>query len=333
MVIEYLEKSRDMYLQDQAQLREKEIDLQNRVKENVSLIQMLEETNDPNYASFTPRDVNQYNKKKIEELRLEQRGMDEELNKLKLEMSEVDCRIDEINSVIKVAKKMKPNLSASGDNRFYILETQERERQRIARDLHDSTVQNLTALVHKSELCMNLVNVDPVRCKLELNSISKILRDVIDEARNLIYDLRPMSFDDIGFDVTVERFLDKIRDGTTVFNYRVTGEPSSMNSVFELTLLRLIQEGCSNAIKHGHASRVDIELEYCEDHIRLTIDDDGQGCDLSKTPDDLHSSNSGFGMPMMRERVYLLSGEIQVTSEPRQGFHIIITIPNVPEET
>ena len=90
------------------------------------------------------------------------------------------------------------------------LETQENERQRISRELHDSTVQNLTAMVHMTELCSKLVDMDPIRCKLELNKMIKNLGEIIDDTRKMIYNLRPMSFDDIGLDITIERTLDKL---------------------------------------------------------------------------------------------------------------------------
>ena len=330
MVREFLEKTRDQLLQEHVSYKEKEVDLQNHLKENMKLIQLLEETNDPNYASFTPREVNGYNKQKIDDLTKEQKDLDEKLKQMKMEISDLDCRIDEINSVIKVAKGYSVNANGSTceESKFSILETQEKERQRIARDLHDSTVQNLTSLVHKSELCMKLINVDPIRCRLELSSLSKTLRDVIEDTRNMIYDLRPMSFDDIGFDITVERYLDKIKGcSTTNFSYKVEGESYQINSVTALTLFRVIQEACSNAVKHGNAPKVDILLEYLTDRLHLKIDDDGKGFDLSLIPEISREDHSGFGLSMMKERVYLLSGQILIESEPGKGFHIDITIP------
>jgi two-component system sensor histidine kinase DegS len=333
MVREYLENTRDQFLQEQVSLKDKEVDLQNRIKENITFIQLLEESSDPNYASFTPREVNGHNRQKIDELKLEQKDMEAELNQVKFQISDINCKIDEINSVIKVAREWKSDASPSAEQKYYILETQERERQRIARDLHDSAVQNLTALVHKSELCRNLMDVDPVRCRLELTSLGKNLRDVIEDTRNMIYNLRPMSFDDIGFDITVERYLDKIRSNTADFSYKVCGEVYPINSVTSLTLLRVIQEACSNAVKHGNASKVDICLEYEPDQIQLTIDDNGDGFDLTKLPDVSREDNSGFGLSMMKERIFLLSGEIEVNSEPGKGFHIHITVPDAVRHT
>jgi two-component system sensor histidine kinase DegS len=171
------------------------------------------------------------------------------------------------------------------------------------------------------------MDVDPVRCRLELTSLNKYLREVINDIRDLIYDLRPMSFDDIGFDITVERYLDKINHGSTNFTYKIVGEPYPLNSVTALTLLRVIQEACSNAMKHGNARNVDIVLEYESDKIHLKIDDDGSGFDLSNVPDVSRDDNSGFGLSMMKERIFLLSGSIVFCSEPEQGFHIDVNVP------
>ena len=86
---------------------------------------------------------------------------------------------------------------------FSVLDVQEKERQRIARDLHDSSLQNLTHLVHKVELSSLYIDRDPVKAKLELATIEAGLRKVIDDIRNRIYDLRPMTFDDLGLRQTL----------------------------------------------------------------------------------------------------------------------------------
>jgi two-component system sensor histidine kinase DegS len=209
-----------------------------------------------------------------------------------------------------------------------LLQSVETERQRIARDLHDSTTQNLTALVHKTELCTKLLDVDPVRCKLELYNVGTSLRKIIEDMRGLIYDLRPMSFDDMGFRVTVERFLDKFHTLHNIAcSYQEKGEPYSFDSVVQISLLRVIQEACSNTAKHANASKITITLTYHEKSIVLEIVDDGDGFDANEIPDTIKSDNSGFGLSMMRERIYLLSGKISLESSPGEGCSIIVTIP------
>lgn len=250
----------------------------------------------------------------------------------------LDCNIDEINGVISVAQENTSDSSNTLDNieqdmKLTLLKTVEKERQRIARDLHDSTTQNLTSLIHKTELCTKLLEVDPIRCKLELFSLNKNLRDIIEETRRLIFDLRPMSYDDIGFDATLERALDRFRTQNNIkCSYHIVGQPYTIDNVVQLTFMRVVQEACNNAVKHASASRLDVTLKYEDSRLILTIADDGKGFDVDSMSTVSRDDNSGFGMSIMRERVYLLSGKLDVQSSPGNGCAITVTIPVVREE-
>lgn len=333
MVKEYLEKYLVELVEERILIEHEYSDCENRIKENIAFIDLLEERNDPNYESFTPRNVNTSNKKKIAELREEQKILLDLSEKKKLELSDFNAKIDELNSVIRVAREAeKPGdelITRVDDNgilRRKLLETQEAERQRIARELHDSTVQSMTSLVHKAELCTRLLDIDPVRCKVELKSMSKFTKEIIDDLRGMIYDLRPMSFDDIGIDTAIERNLARLQEGTdTKINYYVQGSSDQMSPVVGLTLLRIIYEASSNAIQHANASEVNIRFVYQEDHIDLTIEDNGDGFDADhlKVGDD----RTGFGLPIMKERVFLLSGKMEIDSRIGEGTTISIQVP------
>lgn len=334
MVKEYLEKMKEAFLEQRLLIKEQIHSTENKIKENIQFIQVLD-THDSNYEAFTPREVNAFNRQKIVELQEEQKELTGQVTELRNQLSEMDYKIDEITSVIKVATEDTSDSldDFTEDMKMALLQTVETERQRIARDLHDSTTQNLTSLVHKTELCTKLLDVDPVRCKLELLAINKTLREVIDEMRKMIFDLRPMSLDDIGFDVTVERTLDKFKKLNNILcYYHVEGEPYPLNSVVQLTLLRVIQEACNNASKHAHASRLDVYLIYEEEQLILRIVDDGKGFDVNTIPDSSREDNSGFGMSMMKERVYLLSGKLNIQSSPGNGCVIEVAISNSKEE-
>jgi two-component system sensor histidine kinase DegS len=333
MLNSYLEKSREQLLEDMVYASERKKELDNSLKENIKFIQLLEESNDPNYAAFTPREVNGHNEQKIRELKEEQQKISDDLEDVQREISDLTYKIDEINSVIKVAKE-DGHLSSDrskeypSDVRLKILETQENERQRIARDLHDGIVQSFTSLAYKAELCYKLIDVDPVRCRLELSSLSKNLRKVIEDLRCLIYDLRPMSFDDIGFDTTVESYLDRLKSNSGMdFSYQVEGEPYKLSNLVAISLLRIIQEACTNSHKYADASNVVIILKYNEDSLELSIADNGKGVDLSTLPKGTRDDNSGFGLSMMKERVYLLSGTFDIQSDIGEGCTIKVKIP------
>ena len=240
---------------------------------------------------------------------------------------------DEVTSVIKVAQNendiCNEEISKSKKSNLNVLESVEKERQRIARDLHDSTVQNLTSLVHKSELCMKLIELDPIRCKLELSSMGKILREVIEDMRKMIYDLRPMSFDDIGFGVTIERALDKCKAAYNIrYSFKIEGEEYQLPNMVSISLLRIIQESCSNAINHGNAKMIDIKLIYHEDSIELMVENDGDGFDVSTIDDLSRDDYSGFGLSMMKERIYLLSGDLSIQSKAgEKGCLLTVNLP------
>ncbi len=338
MVKEYLEKYLIELVEERILIEHEYTDCENKIKENISFIALLEEKNDPNFESFTPREVNTSNKKRIAKLREEQRKLLDLSQKKKLELSDLNAKIDELNSVIRVAREAeKPGdelITNVDDNvilRRKLLETQEAERQRIARELHDSSVQSMTGLVHKAELCYRLIDIDPVRCKMELKNMSKFTKEIIDELRDMIYNLRPMSFDDIGIDTAIERNLARLQDGSdTTINYYVQGSSEEMSPVVGLTLLRIIYEACSNAVRHANAKEVNVRLVYSEDHIDLSIEDDGDGFELEnmRVADD----RTGFGLPIMKERVFLLSGDMDIQSELGKGTTINITVPLKVEE-
>lgn len=334
MVISYLEKIRKQY-------QEKRIDAYSRLnaatnefKENTEFIKLLELNNDSNFESFTPRQVNGFNRKKIAELESRQKELTNMISDIRSDILDIDGEIYEINSVIKVAKGNMDNPILNKEDydearvKLALLETQENERQRIARELHDSTVQNLTSLVHKTELCQKLTDMDLIRCKLELSSMGKIIRDIIEDTRKMIYDLRPMSFDDIGFDVTVERFLDKIKmiSGADI-SFRIEGTPYPIKSVVGITLLRVIQEACNNAIKHSEASIIQVKLIYDKSLFTVEIGDNGKGFIVDKNTNVSREDNSGFGLSMMKERIFLLSGELIMESAPEKGCCIKAQIP------
>ena len=336
MVCAYLEKLQSQYLEEKINIDRIIENLQVQLKENIEFIKLLEDSTDITYESFSPRDINSKSKFKSKELKEKQKEILQEIDELRLKQDEVIHKIDELDNVIEIAKSsiIKKEDIESDDEyesdayRLKLLETQENERQRISRELHDSTVQNLTGIVHKTELCSKLIDIDPIRCRLELTMMSRTLRDIINDTRQMIYNLRPMSFDDIGLEVTIERALDKIKnDMSCNIGFVVEGEAYNIKPVVGITILRIIQEACNNAIKYAESNIIQVKLIYEEDSIIISIEDDGRG--FNETSLDIlnRNDNSGFGLSMMKERVYLLSGEIEITSEKNIGTRILVRVP------
>ena len=214
-----------------------------------------------------------------------------------------------------------------------ILEQQENERSRIARDLHDSVVQVLTNLVHKCEICSKIMDVDGIRAKLELEIMSRNLREAISEMRNVIYDLRPMSFDDLGLNVTLESFINDVKSRTNMeVTFNVEGTPNVLPSVMQLTIFRIVQEATNNSIKHSKVKKLDVVFKYNLDNIYLNIKDDGIGIE-KENDENKQSLHTGFGLDMMKERVALLNGKIDVLTAEDGGTSIEVIIPILQEAT
>lgn len=340
MIVNYLEKIYGEMYEQKVNLERDYQKNEILLKENIKFIHALEKTLDKNYESLSPHDLNHESYAKINSLRIEQKQIEEKSKELKLRISKLNAYIDELESILKIARENKKivenkNIPIEEDELFRrkILETQEMERQRIARDLHDSIVQSLTNMVHKIELCSKLMDVDIVRCKLELQAMSKNIRDIINDMRRVIYDLRPMSMDDIGLNVTLERELSKIHQlGMIKINYKIKGEEKKIAPVISLTMLRIVQEACNNILKHSNAKNVNVLIEYQPEQLILEIIDDGVGFQLESVQNLKREDSSGFGLSMMKERVYLLSGKLKIESEPNKGTKILVKVPINKEE-
>jgi two-component system sensor histidine kinase DegS len=212
MIVTFLENLQKELLEDQFSLEKEIHHLRNQMNQNQTMLDRLKREQDERLESFSPRDVLPYQKDLLHHFEEEHEDLQQRLDQAYDRQSSLRIKLEELDSVLKVArlKKEQAQLPEVDSNRIAILETQENERQRISRELHDSTIQNLTSIVYKAELCSKLIDQDPIRCRLELLGIGQTLREIISDTREMIYNLRPMSFDDIGLDITIERALDKL---------------------------------------------------------------------------------------------------------------------------
>ena len=144
------------------------------------------------------------------------------------------------------------------ESNISVISLQEEDRQRIARDLHDTSLQNLTHLVHKIELAGLYIDQDPVKAKLELAVIRQNIKSIIDEIRNTIFDLRPMTFDDLGLKAAFERLI-LLFNENHLYEMEVEIEEVSCDTrLVLLTIYRVIQECFTNIKKYSNATKVTI---------------------------------------------------------------------------
>ena len=218
-------------------------------------------------------------------------------------IGKIEGDIERISFLIEEHKKTKGNLH------LIILDMQEKERGRIARELHDSSIQNLTHLIHGLELSSLYIDKDPIQAKLELESCSQTLKKAIDEIRDTVFDLRPMSFDDLGFNQCIENLIDSLKtqnpeftfiSDVDIFDTKVEKDQKNYQ-LFLVSVYRIVHEALLNAVKHSKGSKVELSIKKTDDHLIIKVIDNGKGfIKEDGCPADKH-----FGISVMQERVFL----------------------------
>ncbi|MBN1954747.1 MAG: sensor histidine kinase [Anaerolineae bacterium] len=207
-----------------------------------------------------------------------------------------------------------------------IIEAQERERQHMARQMHDGPAQALTNLVLQAEICERLFSADPERARVELTNLKTAVAGTFERVRGFISDLRPMMLDDLGLLPTLKRFIEDFDNKHDIqVNLVITGREQRFASYKEVTIFRLVQSLLNNARDISHAANVQVNLDVGEDRVQVSVEDDGSGFDIPE----LTGGPVGeeMGLATMRERVEMLNGQFEVESSPGRGTRISFKTP------
>lgn len=257
----------------------------------------------------------------------------QKITDLSEEKQNVAEKIETLNKVLEEDMSSenvsRETLIDSQNNSVKLIDFIEMDRQRISRDIHDGVVQNLTALIHKQEFIYQIADKDINRGKLEINNSITLIKDSIDELRNIIYQLRPMSVDDLGFKNTITYMLDKFdrESDKVIYDYSINcNDDEIIDSTITISILRIINELNSNAIKYSECTNISVNIELDKGNKYIVVDfkDNGCGFDFENTIYD-REKHTGFGMEMLKERVSLLNGTINYSNE--NGSKFVIRIP------
>ena len=214
--------------------------------------------------------------------------------------------------------------------RFYahkITQAQEEERKRIARELHDDTIQSLIALSRRMEALLTTDERLPSSIMGRIEQLQHATLDVIQQVRRFSQDLRPSILDDLGLLPTLKELtaeLDRL-DGLQA-EFRAIGQERRLSTEVELTLFRIAQEALNNVRKHAHAHKVTMTVEMSDSAVRMMIEDDGKGFKpptLTEHP----RAASKLGLIGMQERARLLGGMLLIDSSPDQGTKVLVNVP------
>lgn len=206
-----------------------------------------------------------------------------------------------------------------------IIEAQENEKKRISRDIHDGPAQSLANVIFKAEYASKIIDSSPVKAKREIAELQEDVRNTLKDIRKIIYDLMPMSLDDLGLVPTIKKLISNIMESNAlIIDFSVVQNSVIDDQLTNLMIFRVVQEAFNNIIKHSKSKHVALSMHISDIEIKLSISDDGIGFDVEKTT----QSPLGYGLYNMKERVDIVGGSLVIDSEINKGTTIKIRIPN-----
>lgn len=194
---------------------------------------------------------------------------------------------------------------------------QSRERNRLAREIHDTLGHTLTGIIAGIDASLMLVDIAPEEVKQQLEVIGRTARQGMSDVRRSVSALRPDALERLSLPEAVEKIIVEMKTISKAdILYRMNADMTNLDEDEEEVIYRIIQEGLTNAIRHGKADRIEIDISKLHNIITVTIQDNGTGC---------RNIKKGFGLRHMAERLELLNGKIEYNGD--NGFILKAVIP------
>lgn len=206
------------------------------------------------------------------------------------------------------------------------------ERTRIACEIHDGLVQSLAGVNFKLDLCQELSKTNPKSCQTTLRETKSQLKMAIQEARQVIFNLRPVHFDKLDLIPALRNYLKSFETQYHVeTEFAVSGDETTLFPKTKIFLFRIVQEALSNVQKHARADRVAVQVGIGKGALTATITDNGVGFDVEAIARDPEKWDH-FGLRGILERARLVGGEARIESRKGRGTRVVIDVPLVRRE-
>jgi two-component system sensor histidine kinase DegS len=207
-----------------------------------------------------------------------------------------------------------------------IIQAQEEERRRVAREIHDGPAQSMANAVLRTEVCEKLLEMDHVAARRELHELRDMVKNSLKDVRRIIFDLRPMALDDLGLIPALTRYLENLKEK---YHFELEtsflGDRERLEPIIEVTLFRVLQEAIQNTIKHASAQKIRVVLEVDEQRIVLLVQDNGIGFDVEAYLKEPRAES--YGLLGMKERLEILGGQLSLKSTPDKGTEVLAILP------
>lgn len=197
------------------------------------------------------------------------------------------------------------------------LTAQERERTRVARDLHDEVNQSLTGLLLRLEAARSMA---PPELAAELDETKAVANRAMRELLTVARRLRPAALDDHGLEAALNGLVELLAESDVEVDFKSTAQDLELAEEVQLVIYRVAQEALSNVARHSEADRVRVRLEPGPGQVKLTVRDNGRGFAFDQ-------AGAGLGLAGMRERALLVGGELEIESGAGAGTSVTLTVP------
>ena len=206
-----------------------------------------------------------------------------------------------------------------------IVENQENEQNRIAKEIHDGIGQMLTGLKFSLE-SINLDDKEKSEQKIEY--LKKLALDIIKGVRTATFNLMPPELSDHGIVSSLSKLTQELSKltGKNILFYNKTNFEQRLDSLIEINIYRLTQEAINNAIKYADSTHIIVQLSHSNNILSITIDDNGKGFDMSEA-EKKRNSESGMGLLFMKERIQYINGRVFINSIIDEGTRVTFNIP------
>jgi len=204
------------------------------------------------------------------------------------------------------------------------------ERQRMAREIHDTLAQGLTGIITQLEAAKQTGH--DAEHERRIDNATRLARDSLAEARRSVQALRPQALENSKLPEALASEVARWSATSGVAGeVETTGDARPLHPEVEVTLLRVAQEALANVAKHARASRAGVTLSYMEDVVTVDVRDDGTGFTAPQpTANGRSATDGGFGLIAMRQRVTRLAGQLEIESEPGAGTAVSASLPAIP---
>lgn len=209
-----------------------------------------------------------------------------------------------------------------------IIRSQELERHRIAREIHDGPAQAIANIIFRLDIVQKAIERKPNSIPEEMSKVKDIAQGALNEIRHFIFDLRPMTLQDLGLTATLRKIIQNSSDKyKSKVELLIEGEEKDLDPDLDLAIFRIAQESLNNIKKHANATSAWVQLKYFNDKVVLIVEDNGVGFNMKKRMQQENTDYNSFGLIGMQERADDIKGNLQITSQPMRGTKVIFTVP------